>query len=53
MLPSAQALLFSDRGGGETRVTDDEAQGTMERRQMIGEARFLLPSLFWAQILSK
>ena len=53
MLPSAQALLFSHRGGGETRVTDDEAQGTMGRRQMIGEARFLIPSLFWAQILSK
>ena len=41
--------MVSHRGGRETRVTGDEAQGTMGRVKT-GGARFLLPTFLCAQI---
>ena len=41
--------MVSRTGGRETRVTGDEAQGTMGRVKK-GDARFLLPAFLCAQI---
>ena len=38
-LPPPQPLRFSHRGRQEMRVTGDEAQGTMGRRKITGEAQ--------------
>ena len=40
--------FFSHRGERQTRVTDDEAQGTMGRRK--AEVRFFFPAFLCAQI---
>ena len=46
----SHALRFSHIGERKTRVTGDEAQGTMGRRKKRREARFLLPAFFCTQI---
>ena len=50
----SHALRLSHIGERETRVTGDEAQGTMgkrkKRREAKREARFLLPAFFCTQI---
>ena len=46
----SHALRFSHIGERETRVTGDEAQGTIGRRKKRREARFLLPAFFCTQI---
>ena len=42
--PPPQALRFSHRGEHGTRVTSDEAQGTIGRRKMRGKATRFSPS---------
>ena len=49
-LPPPQALHFSRSGESATRVTGDEAPGTMRRKERRGQARFPLPTFLCAQI---
>ena len=51
LLPS-HALRFSHIGKRETRVTGDEAEGTMGRGKKRDEARFLLPAFLCTQYFS-
>jgi len=48
-LLAPHALRFSHIGERETRVTGDEAQGSMGRRKKRGEARFPLPAFLCTQ----